>query len=255
MKRVASRAGALLLAAGLTGAASAQAQALAGGQADAVGALAAANALMRAGVQADLADQPARAYVFYRLAAQGGVAEAEFNVAVMNDSGVGTPRDRAQAALWYARAAAHDFGRAAYDLGELAAAGDGIPRNAALARVWFGAADAASRVQAVPASASLAMPPTPVLDPVQTDPAAADGTAPVEFVWRVGDMPDDTRFFVQVVRLDASGMHDVAWTETRRSALLLAVPRDTGLYAWRVLAAAAATGHYAPSSWASFRVR
>ena len=247
MRRAAHAAAALLLSAGLTGTVSAWA--------DTPGTLAAANALMHAGVQADLANEPVRAYVFYRLAAEAGIPEAEFNVAVMNDSGIGTPHDRAQAALWYARASTHDFGRAAYDMGELAAAGDGIPRNDALARVWFGAADAASRVEAVPASAVVPIPPTPVLDPVQTDPATPDGTVPVELVWRVSDMPDDTRFFVQVVRLDAEGRHDVAWIETRRSALLLPVPHETGLYAWRVLAAAAVTGHYARSSWASFRVR
>lgn len=243
--RAARRTAVLLLAAGL----------MAPARADPVGTIAAANALMRAGVQADLANEPARAYVFYRLAAEAGIPDAEFNVAVMNDSGIGTPHDRAQAALWYARAATHDFGRAAYDLGELAMSGDGIPRNPALARIWFDAAGATSRAQAIPAAAVIARPPAPVLDPVQTDPATPDNTVPVELVWRVDDMPDNTSFFVQVVRLDAQGRHDVAWTETRRSSLLLPVPRKTGLYAWRVLASAATTGHYTPSSWASFRVR
>ena len=214
-----------------------------------------ADALFRAGVQADLAGQPGRAYVFYRLAAEAGRADAEFNVAVMNDSGIGTARDRVQAALWYARAASHGFARASYDLGELALSGDGIPRNTELARSWFASAGAAARAGALPATTLDAAPPTPVLDAVQADPPMPDRSVPVELVWHIDAMPGDTQFSVQVVRLDPDGRHDVAWTTTRQSALLLAVPQSAGLYAWRVLASSVASGHYTPSSWASFRLR
>ena len=214
-----------------------------------------AGALFRAGVQADLAGQPGRAYVFYRLAAQTGLPDAEFNVAVMNDSGIGTTRDRGQAALWYARAASHGYRRASYDLGELALSGDGIPRNPELARSWFAAAGASARADALPAAASIAVPPAPLLDAVQADAPMPDKSVPVELVWHIDAMPGDTRFSVQVVRLDTDGRHDVAWMTTRQSALLLTVPQQGGLYAWRVLASSAASGHYAPSDWASFRLR
>jgi uncharacterized protein len=39
------------------------------------------------------------AYRWYRQAAEGGLAQAAFNVGVMLDSGVGVPRDSAEAAL------------------------------------------------------------------------------------------------------------------------------------------------------------
>lgn len=213
-----------------------------------------AASLFRGGVQADLAGQPARAYKFYRLAAVAGLPDAEFNVAVMNDSGIGVARDRAQAALWYARAASHGFMRASYDLGELALSGDGIPRNPELARAWFAAAGAVARAAALPVATTVSVPPTPLLDAVQADPPMPDGTAPVELVWHVTAMPGDTRFSVQLVRLDHNGRHDVAWATTRQSALLLPVPRMAGLYAWRVLASSASSGHYTSSNWASFRL-
>ncbi len=215
-----------------------------------------AEALFRGGVQADLAGQPGRAYVFYRLAAEAGRPDAEFNVAVMNDSGTGVARDRAQAALWYARAASHGFARASYDLGELALSGDGIPRNPELARTWFASAGATARAVAVaPAASTSVAPPAPLLDAIQADPPMPDRTVPVELVWHIDAMPGDTRFSVQVVRLDADGRHDIAWTTTRQSALTLPVPQSAGLYAWRVLASSASSGHYTPSSWASFRLR
>lgn len=214
-----------------------------------------AEALFRGGVRADLAGQPARAYVFYRLAAAEGMPDAEFNVAVMNDSGTGVARDWAQAALWYARAASHGFTRASYDLGELALAGDGIPRNPELARTWFTAAGASARADALPAAAMSGAPPAPLLDAVQTDPPMPDRSVPVELVWHIDAMPDDTQFSVQVVRLDAKGRHDVAWTTTQQSALLLPIPQNAGLYAWRVLASSVSSGHYTPSNWASFRLQ
>ena len=82
-----------------------------------------------------------------------------------------------------------------------------------------------------------------------------DRTVPVELVWHIDAMPGDTRFSVQVVRLDADGRHDIAWTTTPQSALILPVPRSAGLYTWRVLASSASSGHYTSSSWASFRLR
>ena len=213
-----------------------------------------ADSVFRAGVAADLAGHPERAYVFYRLAAEAGQAEAEFDVAVMNDSGVGVARDQAAAALWYARAAAHGFTRAAYDLGELAAAGDGVPRNVVLARNWFDAAGAPSRARTLVGTDAGDSAPTPRLDASQVDQPLADGTVPIELVWQVSAMPVGTQFFVQMVRLDATGRHDIAWTETPVSALLVPVSPTSGLYAWRVLASSPQTGHYTMSSWASFRL-
>ena len=72
------------------------------------------------------------AFSWYLQAAEAGLAQAAFNVAVMLDSGA-VPRDGAEAALWYARAAANGYHRAQYALAQLYAAGDGVPRNPATA--------------------------------------------------------------------------------------------------------------------------
>ncbi len=75
--------------------------------------------------------------LWYRRAAEAGFAPAEFNIAVMYDSGVGTARNAAEAAVWYARAAAHGNARAEYNLAQLYTAGDGVPRNLDVAEAWY----------------------------------------------------------------------------------------------------------------------
>ena len=90
----------------------------------------------------------AAAYVWYRTAAEAGVVAAEFNIAVMCDSGVGTARNAAEAAVWCASAAAHGA-RAEYNLAQLYEAGDGVPRNLDVAKAWYAAAAAHGTLRSV----------------------------------------------------------------------------------------------------------
>lgn len=84
-------------------------------------------------------DLPA-AMVWYKRAAELGHATAAFNVGVMYDAGRGVAEDRTEAALWYRRAADAGFGRADYNLGLMYLHGDGVRRDATKARVYFQAA-------------------------------------------------------------------------------------------------------------------
>lgn len=230
----------------------------------------AAQALAR-GLALDLgtrgAPDPQGALTQYTVAAKGGIAEAEFDLAVMYDSGVGTPIDRARAALWYGRAAAHGFPRAAYNLATLYASGDGVPADPTLAACWFGQA----REGGIRAAAPRLRGPTlsealrdavdldtihpPNLSPVQVDPPVPGGGLPVEFTWTVPTVPRDAHFFVEIIQsLPDGGTRDVGWARADCSAALLTMPASPGRYAWRVFTTAPRAGHYAASEWTPFAV-
>ena len=215
-----------------------------------------------AGVAFDLGQDgepdPVRAREEYAIAASAGMPEAEFNLAVMLDSGIGVDIDRKVAALWYARAAAHGFGRAAFDLAGLCARGDGIPADPVLAARWFRlAADdgikAAARPVTDPSAGAVALvPPEP--DPVQVDAVGrAGGAIPVEVVWTVPSMPRDGDFFLEVASVAPDGgHHDIVWREVPVAAALVDLPPGSGHYAWRVFLTSPATGHYVSTEWRGF---
>ena len=62
------------------------------------------------------------AFRLYKMAAEQGLTEAEFNVGLSNEKGVGVERDVDEAKRWYARAAAKGDKSAIKSLARLAAA-------------------------------------------------------------------------------------------------------------------------------------
>ncbi len=229
------------------------------------------------------------AYGWYHRAAVAGLPEAEFNVAVMQDAGDGVAHDVAEAATWYARAAAHGDHRAEYNLGQLYASGEGVPRNIDEAATWLRAAApflpaAAARLERLPlrdtsaASAPGATMALPMLAApangvavmnvaASVRPAAVQGaTSPegatvsqmpqggaVELVWTAPGLSSPTRFFVQVVSLDAAATpHEVFADFTDRTSILATVDQVPGRYAWRIYTVT--RDHYAATPWARFQV-
>lgn len=218
----------------------------------------------------------ATAYRWYRRAAEAGESDAEFNVAVMRDTGDGAPRDTADAALWYGRAAAHGNRRAQYNLGQLYAAGDGVPRNPNQAETWFrDAAEslpaAAEKLAAMARSGRARLPAaadesTGTLAPAQPIAPADGSTVPplagmagaanmVELVWAAPPQAVPTRFFVQLLALDAGGTHEVYASYLDESATLAPLQLVPGRYAWRVYSVTRDVKHYAASDWQRFQVR
>ncbi len=65
----------------------------------------------------------------YRVAADGGVVTAMYNLARMFDKGRGVVRDAAEAAAWYQKAATADHTAAQGSLGTLFEFGEGVPVN------------------------------------------------------------------------------------------------------------------------------
>jgi TPR repeat protein len=100
------------------------------------------------------------AFGWYRRAAEGGLGVAALDVGVMYDSGRGVPLDRTKAAVWYARAATLGEVQAAFNLGELYELGEGVPRNTAAAIAWYDVAAKAIPEAGVKASALAAHRPT-----------------------------------------------------------------------------------------------
>ena len=73
-----------------------------------------------------------RALRLYRsLADQGdaAVADAQNNLGVMYDAGLGVPQDDAEAAKWYRKAADQGLASAQYNLGVMHAKGRGVPQD------------------------------------------------------------------------------------------------------------------------------
>lgn len=204
-------------------------------------------------------DAAASAFALYKRAAEAGLPQAEFNVAVMLDSGRGTPPDVGQAATWYARAALHGERRAAFNLGQLYEAGEGVPKNDDLARAWFSTSDlpaARARLARQPASApteaSLSAP-TPIV------PAAGQSVDPaiggLALVWTSRAQPEPVRFFVELRALDPGGSREVFSGFSDTSGLLVdKPPTAAGEYAWRALAVTGNGERYALSAWTRFNV-
>lgn len=91
------------------------------------------------GVDAD----PAQAIRWYHRAARQGHPKAQTNLGVIYGApGLNGRRDLTQAALWTRRAAAQAVPRAQYNLGIMYALGDGVPVDFVDAYMWFSLADA-----------------------------------------------------------------------------------------------------------------
>ncbi len=197
-----------------------------------------------------------RALALYRPAADGGLAEAELNVAVLYDSGRGTVRDPALAADYYAASATGGLARAAFDLGQLYESGDGVPQNLVLAQAWFSQA-AAEGLQAAANRPDHPAPPavdTVPMPATRYPPEAANLPVPLgglPLVWTAAAAPAPVSYFIQVMHLDGRNASPVFSTSTEVSALRMPSPRP-GRYAWRVFTVCPSLGRYVASGWASF---
>ena len=73
----------------------------------------------------------------FRLAAEQGDANSQFNLGVMYAEGHGVPRDDAEAVRWYRLAADQGLANAQYILGAMYATGRGVPQDYAEALEWY----------------------------------------------------------------------------------------------------------------------
>jgi hypothetical protein len=207
----------------------------------------------------DLAGDQAHAFTLYLSAARAGLAEAQFNVAVMYDSGRGTRHDAMQAALFYAFAAVGGNARAAYNLGMLYETGDGVSRNPALARAWYhkaaeaGLLAAADKLRGAPPAESIAENAVPAF-PGEGVRLAADG-AFVPFVWLAPPGNTPGAYYVQIMRVDDGLPRDVLTQVVDVSATRAPIGHTPGDYAWRVFSFAPAKAAYIATPWVRFAVR
>jgi len=78
-----------------------------------------------------------QAAFWFRKAAEQGLADAQYNLGVLYNSGQGVPQDYAQAALWSRKAAEQGDADAQDSLGDLYHKGQGVPQDDAQAATWF----------------------------------------------------------------------------------------------------------------------
>ena len=89
-----------------------------------------------------------KAALWFRKAAERGLAAAQYDLAVMYDTGEGIPEDANEAALWYGRAAAQGHAAAQNNLGILYRNGKGVPKDDREAARWFRKAAAQGQAKA-----------------------------------------------------------------------------------------------------------
>ena len=206
----------------------------------------------------DLAGDQVHAFALYLSAARAGIAEAQFNVAVMYDSGRGTRHDALQAALFYAFAAVGGNARAAYNLGMLYETGDGVSRNPSLARAWYrkaseaGLLAAADKLHGAEAAESVAENAVPAF-PGEGVQLASDG-AFVPFVWLAPPGNTPGSYYVQIMKLDDGKLRDVLTQVVDVSATRAPIGHMPGKYAWRVFSFAPAKATYKSTDWVRFSV-
>lgn len=80
---------------------------------------------------------PAEARTWFERAAAQGLADAQFNLALIYANGDGVPADPRQAAHWCRLAAEQGFAAAQDRLGVMYIKGEGVPRDEAEALAWF----------------------------------------------------------------------------------------------------------------------
>ncbi len=74
---------------------------------------------------------------WYRLAADQGLAEAQFNLGWMYANGEGVPQDHREAVKWYRLAADQSYAEAQFNLGWMYANGEGVPQDHREAIKWY----------------------------------------------------------------------------------------------------------------------
>jgi TPR repeat protein len=95
--------------------------------------------LYRAGAPG-LARDDVAAFGWFNGAAQQGHAEAQYQLALMLEDGIGTPRDAAAAVGWYQRAAQAGYAPAQHNLAVAYATSNGVAKDEARAAMWYRAA-------------------------------------------------------------------------------------------------------------------
>jgi TPR repeat protein len=78
----------------------------------------------------------AEALMWFRMAADQGDPEAQYNVGNCYADGKGVPLDYAQAVAWYRKAAEQGDADAQYNLGAMCAAGRGVAQDYVEAHKW-----------------------------------------------------------------------------------------------------------------------
>ncbi len=101
------------------------------------------------------------AATWFRLAAEQGVADAQFILGVMYENGQGVPQDHAEAVRWYRLAAEQGHANAQYNLGVSYVIGEGVPKNYILGYKWFNLAAAGGHEDAAAARERLSRLMTP----------------------------------------------------------------------------------------------
>ncbi len=89
------------------------------------------------GVAAFTRDDYQTALSEWRPLAESGQADAQFNLGVLYDEGLGVKQDQAQAVQWYRRAAEQGHAQAQYNLAVLYASGLGVAQDYAEAARWY----------------------------------------------------------------------------------------------------------------------
>ncbi len=78
-----------------------------------------------------------RGVVLYTRAAEAGLAEAQYGLALLYDEGELVPQDDRKALFWYNKAAHQEHVRAQTNIGSMYQLGRGVPPSPALAADWF----------------------------------------------------------------------------------------------------------------------
>jgi TPR repeat protein len=97
----------------------------------------------------EIPQNDAQALRWYRAAAMQGMPEAQFGLGNIYSQGRGTAVDMAKAAYWYEQAAVQDYGPAQYELGKIYAAGTGVEKDLVTAYKWLSLASSRSVLEAV----------------------------------------------------------------------------------------------------------
>lgn len=77
------------------------------------------------------------AVLWYRKAAGQGNAQAQNNLGVMYDNGLGVPQDYKEAVFWYRKAAEQGDEQAQFNLGAMYDLGQGVPQDLIQAYMWY----------------------------------------------------------------------------------------------------------------------
>lgn len=96
-----------------------------------------ANANFDAGVVALNSNNMTLAHKKFLLAAKEGHADSQFNIALMNEKGIGTVKNEKEAVAWYNKSAEQGNMGAQFNLGVLYENGKGAPVDFAKANKWY----------------------------------------------------------------------------------------------------------------------